>query len=72
MESEVVLTSTSEWTMEVVCAKYGVTEQTIRRWIKTRNFPGVKFGHFWRFSPQSVQAWDAAELAKSARGQVAV
>ncbi len=59
-------------TMEEVCATYKVSEQTVRRWIRERSFPGVKFGRFWRFEAAAVQAWDAAELAKMATSRAAV
>lgn len=44
-------------TMKDIASHVGVTPETIRTWIKTRDFPAKKVGHQWRFKLSAVDAW---------------
>ena len=44
-------------TMKDIASHVGVTPETIRTWIKTKDFPAKKVGHQWRFKPSAVDAW---------------
>lgn len=46
--------------MDDIAAHFGVTPETIRNWIKTRNFPAMKVGGRWRFDWDEVNAWEEA------------
>lgn len=43
--------------MEDVAAYFDVTPETIRNWIKGRNFPARKIGRQWRFDWNEIMAW---------------
>lgn len=43
--------------MEDVAAYFDVTPETIRNWIKGRNFPARKIGRQWRFDWNEIKAW---------------
>lgn len=44
-------------TMKDIASHVGVTPETIRTWIKTKDFPAKKVGHQWRFKLSAVDAW---------------
>lgn len=44
-------------TMKDIASHVGVTPETIRTWIKTKDFPAKKAGHQWRFKLSAVDAW---------------
>lgn len=44
-------------TMKDIASHVGVTPETIRTWIKTKDFPAKKVGHRWRFKLSAVDAW---------------
>lgn len=44
-------------TMKDIVSHVGVTPETIRTWIKTKDFPAKKVGHQWRFKLSAVDAW---------------
>lgn len=43
--------------MKDIASHVGVTPETIRTWIKTKDFPAKKVGHQWRFKLSAVDAW---------------
>ena len=43
--------------MDDVVAYFNVTSETIRSWIKTRNFPATKIGRQWRFDWGAIKEW---------------
>lgn len=43
--------------MEDVATYFDVTPETIRNWIKGRNFPARKIGRQWRFDWHEITAW---------------
>ena len=43
--------------MDDVAAYFNVTPETIRNWIKTRDFPAAKIGRQWRFDWDAVKEW---------------
>ena len=44
--------------MDEVAAHFDVTAETIRSWIKTKQFPGRKLGRQWRFDWDEVYEWE--------------
>ena len=51
--------------MDDVAAYFDVTPETIRNWIKSRNFPVVKIGRQWRFDWDAVKKWQNGSAAHS-------
>lgn len=49
--------------MEEVAAYFKVTPETIRNWIKGRDFPARKIGHQWRFDWSEIKEWSESESA---------
>ena len=52
-------------TMKDIASHVGVTPETIRSWIKTKDFPATKVGHQWRFKYSAVDAWTESNDAPS-------
>ena len=44
-----------------VSAHLKVNKETVRRWIKDRNFPSYRAGNLFRFKLSEVDAWVRAE-----------
>ena len=44
--------------MDDIVTHFGVTAETIRNWIKLRDFPAKKLGGRWRFDWTDVLAWE--------------
>ena len=59
--------------MDDIVAYYDVTPETIRNWIKTRNFPAMKMGGRWRFDWDKIHMWEEScsnqDDTKRASGQ---
>ena len=51
--------------MEDVAAYFDVTPETIRNWIKGRNFPARKIGRQWRFDWNAIKAWQDGRVDNS-------
>lgn len=47
--------------MEDITEYFTVTSETIRNWIKTRDFPGRKLGKQWRFDWNEIREWETAQ-----------
>ena len=43
--------------MAEICEYVGTRNDTIQKWIKTKGFPAVKVGRFWKFKKEKVDAW---------------
>ena len=51
--------------MDDVAAYFNVTSETIRNWIKTRDFPAAKIGRQWRFDWDEVKDWQNGATARA-------
>lgn len=51
--------------MDDVAAYFNVTPETIRSWIKTRDFPAAKIGRQWRFDWDAVKEWQDGAAART-------
>lgn len=40
-----------------VCEYFSVTDETVYRWIKNRNFPALRIGKQWFFKKEEIEAW---------------
>ena len=52
-------------TMKDIASHVGVTPETIRSWIKTKEFPAQKVGHQWRFKYSAVDAWTEGRCSET-------
>lgn len=53
--------------MEDVAAYFDVTPETIRNWIKRRNFPARKIGRQWRFDWNEIRAWQDGQKGNASK-----
>lgn len=51
--------------MKDIASHVGVTPETIRSWIKTKEFPAQKVGHQWRFKYSAVDAWTEGRCSET-------
>lgn len=50
--------SLEQWISVEEAAKYlGVTSETIRAWIKTRELPARKIGRCWKLKASEIDEW---------------
>ena len=43
--------------LEEIAEYLGVSQDTIHRWIRTKNMPAHKVGRLWKFDVSEVNAW---------------
>ena len=43
--------------MDEMCEYLGVSDDTIHRWIKTKQMPATKIGRCWKFRKNLVDGW---------------
>ena len=43
--------------LEEIAEYLGVSQDTIHRWIRTKNMPAHKVGRLWKFDVSDVNAW---------------
>ena len=43
--------------MDEMCEYLGVSDDTIHRWIRTKQMPAAKIGRCWRFKKRLVDNW---------------
>ena len=51
--------------MREVAKHIGVSEDTVRRWMKSKQLPAHQLGRVWRFKISEVDEWIRAGGAKS-------
>ena len=45
------------YSLQEIAAFVGVSEDTVHRWIRTRNMPAHKVGRLWKFDVAEVNHW---------------
>ena len=45
------------YSLEEIAEHLGVSQDTIHRWIRTKNMPAHKVGRLWKFDVSEVNAW---------------
>lgn len=54
-------------TMPELCKYFGVCNDTVTFWIKSRNLPAEKLGYYWRFKWSDVEKWCRSENAANTK-----
>jgi len=45
------------YSLEEIAEHLGVSQDTIHRWIRTKDMPAHKVGRLWKFDVSEVNAW---------------
>ena len=51
------------YSLEEIAEHLGVSQDTIHRWIRTKNMPARKVGRLWKFKLSHVDKWVDSGLA---------
>lgn len=52
------------YSLEEIAEHLGVSQDTIHRWIRTKNMPAHKVGRLWKFDVSEVNDWVKSGKAK--------